>query len=174
MCVQWTWHSTPLYSSGDQSQLFPDYEPGFWVSLEDFLFLFGFWEPLAWFCSPLVLPTLLPCCFPWVCISHLLSFAYFCPSSVKAVRRLEGPISASHWELRSCCIKLSALSCAGVGFWKDAWCDFNLFLFIFNVVIIIIIPLTLSEVLAALCFEGFLFGTGICSKWICYLQKYFI
>lgn len=40
-----------------------------------------------------------PCCFPSVCISHLLSFAYFCPSSVKTVRRLEGPVSASHWEL---------------------------------------------------------------------------
>lgn len=38
--------------------------------------------------------------------------------------------------------------------------------------IIIIIPLMLAEVLAALCFEGFLFGTGVCTKWICYLQRY--
>lgn len=35
VCVQWTWGSTPLYSSGDQSRLSPDSEPAFWVSLED-------------------------------------------------------------------------------------------------------------------------------------------
>lgn len=67
-----------------------------------------------------------------------------------------------------------------LAFGKTHGVTFNIFLFwffcFFNViiVIIIIIPLMLAEVLAALCFEGFLFGTGICTKWICYLQRYWI
>lgn len=165
----------PCTAMGDQSQLSPNCEPGFWVSLENFLFLFGFWEPLAWICSPLVLPTLLPCCFPWVCISHLLSFAYFCPSSVKTVRRLEGPISASRWEFKYLAVLNSLLCLVQVlAFGKTHGVTFNTFLFIFFNIIVVIIPLMLAEVLAVLCFEGFLFGTGICNTWICYLQKYFV
>lgn len=66
-----------------------------------------------------------------------------------------------------------------LAFGKTHGVTFNIFLFLFVwfffnvvVVIIIIIPLMLAEVLAALCFEGFLFGTGVCTKWICYLQRY--
>lgn len=61
-----------------------------------------------------------------------------------------------------------------LAFGKTHGVTFNIFLFIIIFFNIIVIPLVLAEVFAVLCFEGFLFGTGICNAWICYLQKYFV
>lgn len=71
------------------------------------------------------------------------------------------------------CIKLHALSCAGVGLWKDAWCDLTSSLIFCSVLFCFKFCLWQQTCLQFLCSEGFLFGTSICNKWICYLQRYF-
>lgn len=71
------------------------------------------------------------------------------------------------------CIKLYALSCAGVGLWKDAWCDLTSSLIFCSVLFCFKFCLWQQTCLQFLCSEGFLFGTSICNKWVCYLQRYF-